>query len=331
VRAGDSLWRIARTCGTTVEALRAANGLTSDVIRVGQQLNLAGQPAQAGTPSPAMGPKVVIAVVDGWRYEDTYGDPAHENIPHVWNDLRPQGTWHSHIYNLGQTLTAPGHAAILGGLWQPIANDGTGRPTAPTLFEYYRKATGAPASETALVHSGSDSGKASKWAYSSALGYGEAFGAADYHAERLDFDDLGVLDLALGALAQRPRLMLVAFPAVDEFGHYGSFEEYLGAIRRVDLALWQLWNALQADPFYAGQTTLFITNDHGRRLDDFRTHGGTTDSERHVTLLTIGPRTPAGHQSTVRRSLVDIAPTVGRLMGFNTPLARGSVMWEVVK
>jgi arylsulfatase A-like enzyme len=99
----------------------------------------------------------------------------------------------------------------------------------------------------------------------------------------------------------------------------------------VDLALWQLWNALQADPFYAGQTTLFITNDHGRRLDDFRTHGGATESEQHVTLLTLGPRTPAGQQSTVRRTLVDIAPTVGQLLGFHTPLARGSVMWELIR
>jgi bisphosphoglycerate-independent phosphoglycerate mutase (AlkP superfamily) len=137
--------------------------------------------------------------------------------------------------------------------------------------------------------------------------------------------------LALAALGQRPRLMLIAFPAVDEFGHYGTFEEYLGAIRRVDVALWQLWNALQADPFYAGQTTLFITNDHGRRLDDFRTHGGSTHSERHVTLLTLGPGTPAGVQVSRRRMLVDIAPTVGRLLGFHTPLARGSIMWELIQ
>jgi arylsulfatase A-like enzyme len=124
--------------------------------------------------------------------------------------------------------------------------------------------------------------------------------------------------------------MLIAFPAVDEFGHYGTYEEYLGSIRRVDLALWQLWNALQADPFYAGQTTLFVTSDHGRRLDDFRTHGGATESEQHVTLLTLGPRTPAGRHSTARRALIDIAPTVGRLMGFGTPLARGVVMWEII-
>lgn len=38
VRPGDSLWGIARRHGLTVEALKEANGLTEDRIRVGQQL-----------------------------------------------------------------------------------------------------------------------------------------------------------------------------------------------------------------------------------------------------------------------------------------------------
>lgn len=42
VRAGDTLYRIATRTGTTVTALRAANGLTGDVIRAGQVLRLSG-------------------------------------------------------------------------------------------------------------------------------------------------------------------------------------------------------------------------------------------------------------------------------------------------
>jgi LysM repeat protein len=325
VRRGDSLYRIARLCGTTVAALKAVNGLTRDIIFPGQRLVLAGAAAVAASP------KVVIAVVDGWRYEDTYADPAHNNIPHLWNDLRPLGTWHSQIYNQGQTLTAPGHAAILGGVWQPIPNDGTGRPTAPTLFEYFRQATGAPATETALVFDGDPGGKAGRWAYSSAPGYGPDVAAQTDHSNGNGFDDGLVLGAALNALARHPRLVVVAFPAVDEWGHTGDFGAYQRAIQSVDAVLWQLWQSLQADPFYAGQTTLFITNDHGRRLDDFTTHGGDTESERHVTLLTVGPRTPAGQESTLPRTLRDIAPTVGVLLAFPTPAAEGSVLWEVVR
>ncbi len=40
VQAGDTLWRIARRYGTTVEAIKRANGLTSDMILVGQVLRI---------------------------------------------------------------------------------------------------------------------------------------------------------------------------------------------------------------------------------------------------------------------------------------------------
>ena len=40
VRAGDSLWLIARRYGTTVDAIKSLNGLTSDLINVGQVLKI---------------------------------------------------------------------------------------------------------------------------------------------------------------------------------------------------------------------------------------------------------------------------------------------------
>lgn len=44
VRAGDTLWQLAQQFGTTVDAIKQLNNLTSDIIFVGQQLRIPGAP-----------------------------------------------------------------------------------------------------------------------------------------------------------------------------------------------------------------------------------------------------------------------------------------------
>jgi LysM repeat protein len=56
VKSGDTLTKIAQMHGTTVRALKAANSLTSDHIKVGDKLKI---PAKAETAAPATAPTVV--------------------------------------------------------------------------------------------------------------------------------------------------------------------------------------------------------------------------------------------------------------------------------
>lgn len=67
VKAGDSLSRIASRQGVTVAELRAANGLSSDMIRIGQELIVPKQARTSTTNLPSMqhrGPKVTIEAGD---------------------------------------------------------------------------------------------------------------------------------------------------------------------------------------------------------------------------------------------------------------------------
>jgi len=61
----------------------------------------------------AFAQNVIVAVVDGARYTETFGatNPS-EYIPHMWNDLKPLGTMYENFRNDGKTSTNPGHAII---------------------------------------------------------------------------------------------------------------------------------------------------------------------------------------------------------------------------
>jgi hypothetical protein len=103
---------------------------------------------------------VVILIMDGVRYTETWGDPTHANIPHIANDLADHAVVFTNFYTDiataipgAKTETVPGHATLVCGTYQNLANNGSELPTDPTIFQYYRKQKKAPASSTWVVTS----------------------------------------------------------------------------------------------------------------------------------------------------------------------------------
>lgn len=103
---------------------------------------------------------VFVVVIDGLRNNEAFEDADHDLIPHIWNDLRPQGTIYTEFYNdYLTTFTTPGHMAIVTGQWHVapnLANVVSGgiydvRPEAPTIFEYFRYHTGKPKASCLVV------------------------------------------------------------------------------------------------------------------------------------------------------------------------------------
>lgn len=273
----------------------------------------------AGVVSEGLSQNVVIVVVDGARYSETFG-AGEATIPRLWRDIRPQGMIWTNYRNDGVTKTTPSHATILSGVWQEIANDGSERSTAPTLFEYFRRETAAPESDACVV-AGKE--KLTSLAYSAHPDYGAPYGATVVAAST-DSSVAWAVDSVLGHL--RPRLLLVNFADVDRYAHDGDSAGYLGAITRADSLIGRLWQRLQADPFYRGTTTLLITNDHGRHETDFTGHGDDCEGCRHIMLMAVGRSIPPGRTVNRLRQHIDIAPTVGDLLGFATPVAAGTTI-----
>jgi len=270
---------------------------------------------------------VVIVVIDGSRYMETFGDSTHSNIPRIWNQLRPKGTIYTSFFNNGTTETNPGHASIVTGTWQTIKNDGTESPQSPTIFEYFRKQKSAGA-EKCWVALGKS--KLDVIARSAHGAYGMNY-AASVRTSASQYDDFIAWDNTRTVLATyHPALTIVNLPATDNAGHGGSWSGYLSAIQRADTLVTSLWDSIQSDLLLRDKTTMIVTNDHGRHTSNFISHGDGCEGCRRLMLLIVGPDTPAGAIDSSTRTQVDIAPTVGRLLGFSTPLSVGVVLASAI-
>jgi hypothetical protein len=264
---------------------------------------------------------VIIVVIDGARYSETINSGA-ENIPYMFNDLWPLGTVFTNfrIADEGITSTNPGQASILTGNWQLIANDGTEPPNKPTVFEYFRKEFSAKETDCFVV---AGKKKLEVLSYSSFPGYGK-----DYQASTNCFDaesDNEVYDSLIISLDTfHPKLVLVNFPMTDKKAHSGSWDDYISALINVDSLIYLLYTKIQDDPFYKNNTTLLITNDHGRHTTDFTNHGDDCDGCEHIMLLAVGEKFESNKINPDLHYQIDLCKTVGDIMNFKTPFANGS-------
>lgn len=102
--------------------------------------------------------------------------------------------------------------------------------------------------------------------------------------------------------------------------HLNNWEDYLKGIMDADEYAWELWNFLQADTLYRNKTSLFITNDHGRHLneiaDGFLSHGDSCLGCQHINLFAVGLDFKKRVTIKEKYSLIDLPVTIGELMGF---------------
>lgn len=105
VRSGDSLSVIANRFEVTVDAIRTANGLSSDIIRVGQSLTIPNginAPTQTSTNTITYTTHTVVSGDNIWNLSVKYGIPQSEL-------LRANNLTTSSMLSIGQKLTIPVH------------------------------------------------------------------------------------------------------------------------------------------------------------------------------------------------------------------------------
>lgn len=277
---------------------------------------------------------VVIVMVDGPRYTETWGDTSHKYIPKRYQMLQ-QGVLCSAFSNNGTTSTVPGHIAITTGFYQKIANDGTAYPDKPSLFQHWLQTTGTDSSKAWLITTKdklevlSDcTDPAWKGKYRPMRDCGVAGLGSGYRNDKVTFDNAkSVLS------SNHPQLLLINFKQPDMAGHARDSTGYLKGILDTDNYIYLLWQQLQSDDFYKDKTTMIVTNDHGRHtsghLDGFVSHGDTCEGCKHIELFAMGPDFKKNYISDTPYEQIDIASTVAELMYFEMPNANGKVISDI--
>ncbi len=120
-------------------------------------------------------PKVVVVTFGGGaRDEETFAPEGQENIPHMLNELIPQGTFYTQVVNHGILGHYVATASLATGAYETLNNFASTPPGNPTVFEYYRRDLHRPAEDAWVI---APSNGFNRIGGSDRKGYGPGFGA----------------------------------------------------------------------------------------------------------------------------------------------------------
>jgi len=134
---------------------------------------------------------------------------------------------------------------------------------------------------------------------------------------------------------ESPSLLWITLHDID-IAHAGAYSLYVDAIRRTDRLCAELWSAVQSEPEYAGNTTMFILPDFGRDGDQdaggngFQHHRTGDVASRTTWMMAMGAGVRQGVVYDRPMQSIDLVPTLGAMMGFTPSLSQGKAIKELV-
>ncbi|MDD2983967.1 MAG: alkaline phosphatase family protein [Crocinitomicaceae bacterium] len=278
---------------------------------------------------------VVVLVIDGPRFTETFGDTSCQYIPRMGKELIHEGVLYSNFRANGPTYTNSGHTAITTGVYQSISNAGKTLPKNPSFFQYYMKEKKVDKSKAWIISSKGKleilaNTKKKKWwnVYQPMTYCGVQGHSAEYVGDIQTFNKVKAV-----FKADAPTLTLINFLEVDANAHQNDWPNYLRTLQNCDEYAYQLWQFIQADSVMANKTALLITNDHGRHLDGvkdgFVNHGDKCEGCKHISLLAMGPDFKKNVIVPEGGELIDISATIAEILGFCMPSSKGKVLEEL--
>lgn len=280
---------------------------------------------------------VVVIVIDGPRYSETWGDSSHSLIPKMVKMSR-EGVIFTNFRNDRYTYTSSGHTQLTTGHAQVLENvKGTQLPDFPSYMQYYLQKTGKDSTATFLITSkdklailGNCYDSSYHNQYMPATNCGNAGWGTGYRQDSI------TCRIVLATLDQQnPDLVLVNFREPDWSGHRCDWEGYLKGIRDTDSLAYELFKFINSNKHYRGKTSFFITNDHGRHLEGvkegFCEHDDDCEGCQHINLFAFGPDFKKGIIETGYYNQMDLTATIAELLQIQMPHCKGKVIKVLFK
>jgi len=278
---------------------------------------------------------VVILVLDGPRWSETFGDTSFQYVPNLKHHLAPQGVFFNDFANDGPTYTISGHTALSTGVYQRMENSGKEIPKHPSIFQYYLKQSKADKRKAWVMAS---KGKLNVLGHTKSRGWvreyypsvytGKNGSATGYPADRLMWPIFKEI-----LVDHKPVISIINLLDIDGWAHQNKWDRYIKSIIQNDKIARDVWETIQSDSILKDKTTLFITNDHGRHLDHVKdgyvSHGDNCKGCRKISLIALGPDFKIGTTVDNHYDLLDINATAAELLHIDMPTAKGEVIWEM--
>lgn len=288
-----------------------------------------------------------IIILNSIRYSDAFGDKRHLYIENTWEKIRPCGTLCKNVFNNSITLPLPAQSVLLTGV--PSSKAGNiPELLSPTLFEYYRKQTGASINK--VLFAVSDSSFAAL-ACSNNADYGKAYAPDMLINDTGEADENAVYRKTAPYLKEHhPSLVVLSLTTGKSINHHLTDKEcralsrglkdacgtvefmnmYYEGIIVNDRIILDLWEKIQADEFYKDNTVFLVVSSQGRHTNDYSSYGDNCEGCTRLMFLIAGPGVRKDYISGRKRYLTDILPTVAKLLGIKTEHATGNIMNEIM-
>ncbi len=135
-----------------------------------------------------------------------------------------------------------------------------------------------------------------------------------------DIDELVSEKAAKSLIEDGPYLSWVYLWFPDSAGHaFGEGEEQFEAIRVADRQVGRIWDAVQhRQQKFEEDWLVIVTTDHGRQLPDGSGHGGQTERERTIWMVT-NMQERNRYFDAMDPAIVDIYPTISHHLGLEIP------------